>query len=158
MTQSALNWWRRCYLCVCTAQENKTIKRRLWPRVSSKFTRSCCMIAESGLYFSADLRRLTPRCEEGLRRGDETNHTCNTPKNCLLQALPHDDTGTSCSTRARLGPLTRAANYRLLRGLGAQRHCMLSFLIKNINACRRKKKKKEDQLRRGRTDNSPVPQ
>lgn len=79
---------------------------------------------------------------------------CITPKHCLLQALPHYDTKESCSTRAQLGPLTRAANYQLLQGLGAHRHCMLSFLIKNINACG----KKEDQLQRGRTDNSPVPQ
>lgn len=79
---------------------------------------------------------------------------CITPEHRLLQALPRYDTGESCSTRARLGPLTRAANYRLLQGLEALRHRMLSFLIKNINA----RRKKEDQLRRGRTDNSPVPQ
>lgn len=59
---------------------------------------------------------------------------CITPEHRLLQALPRYDTGESCSTRARLGPLTRAANYRLLQGLEALRHCMLSFLIKNINA------------------------
>lgn len=64
---------------------------------------------------------------------------CITPEHCLLQALPHYDTGESCSTRAQLGPLTRAANYRLLQGLQALRQCMLSFLIKNINACRKKK-------------------
>lgn len=77
-----------------------------------------------------------------------------TPEHRLLQALAHYDTRESCSTRTRLGPLTRAANYQLLQGLRAHRHCMLSFLIKNINVCR----KKEDQLRRGRADNSPVPQ
>lgn len=79
---------------------------------------------------------------------------CFTPEHRLLQALPRYDTRESCSTRAQLGPLTRAANYRLLQGLQALRQCMLSFLIKNINACR----KKEDQLQRGRTDNSPVPE
>lgn len=80
---------------------------------------------------------------------------CITPEHCLLQALPHYDTGEPRSTRAQLGPLTRAANYRLLQGLQALRHRVLSFLIKNINACG---KKREDQLRRGRKDNSPVPE
>lgn len=81
---------------------------------------------------------------------------CITPERRPLCAQPHYDTREPRSTQARLGPLTRAANYQLLHGLEAPRLCTLSFLIKNINACG--KKQKEDQLWRGSTDNSPVPQ
>lgn len=143
-------------MCVRTAQENKTIKRQLWPRISSKFTWSSRMIAESSLCTflqtcGGSLRGAKKGCSEVMRL-----ITCVTPLRTISFKLCHTMTPERCAAR-ECGPLTRAANYRLLRGLGAQRHCMLSFLIKNINACRRKKKK-EDQLQRGRTDNSPVPQ
>lgn len=84
---------------------------------------------------------------------------CVAPERRPLRAQPHYDTREPRSTLARLGPLTRAANYQLLHSLEAPRHRTLSFLIKNINVCRKKEKKnteKEDQLWRGSTDNSTV--
>lgn len=80
-----------------------------------------------------------------------------TPERRPVPAQPHCDTREPRSKAARSGPLTRAANYQLLHGLEAPRHRTLSFLIKNRNACRIKTEK-EDQLWRGSTDNSPIPQ
>lgn len=68
---------------------------------------------------------------------------CISPERRRLRAQLLYDTREPQSTQARLGPLTRAANYQLLHGLEAPRHRTLSFMIKNINACRKKKKKKK---------------
>lgn len=72
-----------------------------------------------------------------------------TPERRPLRAQPHYDTREPRSTRACLGPLTRAANYQLLHGLEAPRHRTLSFLIKNINACGKKKKKQKKRINYG---------
>lgn len=74
---------------------------------------------------------------------------CVAPERRPLRAQPHYDTREPRSTLARSGPLTRAANYQLLHSLEAPRHRTLSFLIKNINACRKKKKTQKKRINYG---------